>query len=102
MNENELPIGFCPKFDPEFKPEFKPEPVMISSPPRCGKTQLIKPKRKRRIEIMLGNCKYCEYGHQYDNWCELKKRGHKPSGVRCDEYLEAGYLSDMDYGCEEQ
>lgn len=45
---------------------------------------------------MLGNCKYCEYGHQYDNWCELKKRGHKPSGVRCDEYLEAGYLSDLD------
>ena len=52
--------------------------------------------------MVLGNCKYCEYGHQYDNWCELKKRGYKPSGVRCDEYLEAGYLSDMDYGCEEQ
>lgn len=50
----------------------------------------------RRKNKMLGNCKYCEYGHQYDNWCELKKRGHKPSGVRCDEYLEAGYLSDLD------
>lgn len=44
---------------------------------------------------MLGNCKYCEYGHQYENWCELKKRGHKPGGVKCDDYLEAYHISDM-------
>lgn len=37
---------------------------------------------------MLGNCKYCEYGHQYDNWCELKNKGHNPLGVECEEYLK--------------
>lgn len=54
MNEKELPIGFRPKFDPEFKPEFKPEPVIISPPPRCGKTQLLK-----AIESLKPRCEKC-------------------------------------------
>ena len=45
---------------------------------------------------MLGNCKRCEFGHQYMNWCELKNRSHKPSGVKCDDYLEAGFIADED------
>lgn len=46
---------------------------------------------------MKGNCKYCEYGYQYDDWCELKKIHHKAPNVKCDEYLEAGYLSDIEF-----
>lgn len=45
---------------------------------------------------MLGNCKYCEYGHNYDNWCELKNMSHKPSGVKCYDYLEANHICDME------
>ena len=44
---------------------------------------------------MLGNCKFCEFGHQYDNWCDLHQRGHKPGGVKCEDYLEASFIADM-------
>ena len=94
MNEKELPIGFRPKFDPEFKPE----PVIISPPPRCGKTQLLKAieSLKPRCEKFVmkkrhssgRNYKRHSSGRNYKriyNWyyhCSLSGRKHF-SNAKC-------------------
>lgn len=46
---------------------------------------------------MLGSCKHCEYGCHIDNWCEKKKQPYKKKNEKCDDYLEASYISDADY-----
>ena len=46
---------------------------------------------------MIGVCKVCEYGHFMEGYCEKHKRAYPRDNV-CEDFLEAGYLSDNDYG----
>ena len=51
---------------------------------------------------MIGVCKVCEYGHLINGYCEKRKAAYPKDNV-CPDFLEAGFLCDVDYGdCDER
>ena len=46
---------------------------------------------------MIGVCKVCEYGHLINGYCEKRKAAYPKDNV-CPDFLEAGFLCDLDYG----